>query len=94
MYMVYPSGAERATNSEAILPPAPGLFSTTTCCPHISDRRAPTMRPMPSMPPPGVNGTTSLMKRVGQVCTEGAWAPAMWLPIAGANTEAADVRMS
>ena len=49
-----------------MLPPAPGLFSTTTCWPHISDSRAPTMRPMPSMPPPGVNGTTSLTKRVGQ----------------------------
>ena len=49
---------------------------------------------MPSMPPPGVNGTTSLTKRVGQVCREGPWALAVRLPIAGANTQAADVWMS
>ena len=34
------------------------------------------MRPIPSMPPPGVNGTTSLTKRVGQVCGEVARAAA------------------
>src|SRR5437870_13003633 len=49
-----------------MLPPAPGLLSTTTCWPHISERRAPMMRPTASMPPPGVNGTTSLTMRFGQ----------------------------
>ena len=29
--MVWPSGAARAAYSVAILPPAPALFSTTTC---------------------------------------------------------------
>src|SRR5262249_52173080 len=58
----------RATNSDAMLPPAPGLLSTTTCWPHISESRAPMMRPTASMPPPGVNGTTSLTTRFGQPC--------------------------
>src|SRR5262249_40520974 len=49
-----------------MLPPAPGLFSTTTCWPHISESRAPRMRPMASMPPPGVNGTMSFTTRFGQ----------------------------
>src|SRR5262245_58500393 len=49
-----------------MLPPAPGLLSTTTCWPHISESRAPMMRPTASMPPPGVNGTTSLTMRLGQ----------------------------
>ena len=52
------------------------------------------MRPIPSMPPPGVNGTTSLTKRVGQACTEVPCAPAMGLPMAGTSTEAADDWMS
>src|SRR5262249_44761063 len=57
-----------------MLPPAPGLFSITTCWPHISESRAPRMRPIPSMPPPGVNGTTSFTKRLGQPDGEGACA--------------------
>src|SRR5258706_144759 len=65
MYRVWPSGAERATNSDAILPPAPGLFSTTTCWPHISESRALRMRPMPPMPPPGENGTTRPTTQLG-----------------------------
>src|SRR6516162_969373 len=58
-----------------MLPPAPGLFSITTCWPQISESRAPMMRPMLSMPPPGVNGTTSLMTRLGQPSAEGAVRP-------------------
>src|SRR5215467_5869564 len=57
-----------------MLPPAPGLFSTTICWPHISERRAPIMRPTASMPPPGVNGTTSLTMRFGQAALPCAWA--------------------
>src|SRR5215510_15510420 len=75
-----------------MLPPAPGLFSTTTCWPHISESRAPTMRPIPSMPPPGVNGTTSLTKRVGQACGEVACAAAPRPPSADASVDAADIR--
>src|SRR5262245_15145386 len=78
-----------------MLPPAPGLFSTTTCWPHISESRAPTMRPIPSMPPPGVNGTTSLTKRTGQVCGEVvACANAPRPPSADASVDAADIRTS
>src|SRR5262245_20573112 len=77
-----------------MLPPAPGLFSTTTCWPHISERRAPTMRPIPSMPPPGVNGTTSLTKRTGQACGKVAWAAAPRPPSADASADAADIRTS
>jgi len=60
-----------------MLPPAPGLFSITTCWPHISESRAPRMRPIPSMPPPGVNGTTSFTTRLGQLDGEGACAAAV-----------------
>src|SRR5262245_19576594 len=64
-----------------MLPPAPGLFSTTTCWPHISDSRAPRMRAMPSMPPPGVNGTISLTTRVGHgagACAGARWTSGSW----------------
>src|SRR5262249_41312082 len=77
-----------------MLPPAPGLFSTTTCWPHISERRAPTMRPIPSMPPPGVNGTTSLTKRAGQACGKVACAAAPRPPSADASVDAAAIRTS
>ena len=48
------------------------LVSMTTCWPQISESRAPIMRPMPSMPPPGVKGTTSLTTRLGQPCAVSA----------------------
>jgi hypothetical protein len=44
--------------SEAMLPPAPGLFSITTDWPHTSCRRLPTRRAVMSVEPPGGNGTT------------------------------------
>src|SRR5262249_21079090 len=69
-----------------MLPPAPGLFSTTTCWPHISESLAPRMRPIASMPPPGVNGTTSFTRRLGQ-----AWANARPTGLA-ATTDAAAIR--
>src|SRR5947207_2167873 len=70
--------------SEAMLPPAPGLFSTTTCWPHISDSLAPTTRPMVSTPPPGVNGTIMRTKRLGHA----GWASAEGATV-GASAEAA-----
>src|SRR5437899_1637944 len=72
-----------------MLPPAPGLFSITTCWPHISESRAPRMRPIPSMPPPGVNGTTSFTTRLGKPGGEGAWAAAVR---SNARTGAAAIR--
>src|ERR1700716_575804 len=80
-------------NSEAMLPPAPGLFSTPTCWPHISESRAPTMRPIPSMPPPGVNGTTSLTMRVGHACGGDACASAVRPPLPAASADVADIWM-
>src|SRR5882757_9908005 len=44
--------------SEAMLPPAPGLFSITTDWPHTSCKRLPIRRAVVSVESPGVNGTT------------------------------------
>ena len=52
------------------MPPAPPAFSTITCWPKISDRRAATIRPMMSAPPPAANGTTKVIGRLGQLCAE------------------------
>src|ERR1700686_577216 len=52
--------------SDAILPPAPGLFSTTTDWPQTSCRRLETSRAVISVEPPGVNGTTTRTGLVGQ----------------------------
>src|SRR4030088_3321935 len=52
--------------SAAMLPPAPGLFSTTTDWPQTSCRRLLTRRAVMSVEPPGVNGTTKRTDFVGQ----------------------------
>src|SRR5512132_2614227 len=52
----------------AILPAAPGLFSTYTCCPRIFDISAATERPTISELPPGANGTISRTGLTGYVC--------------------------
>src|SRR5450432_1307440 len=52
--------------SAAILPPAPGLFSTTTDWPQTSCRRLETSRAVISVEPPGVNGTTTRTDLAGQ----------------------------
>src|SRR5256885_9779370 len=59
---VVPSGALRATSSAAILPPAPGRFSITTCWPQESASFWPRARARISLGPPGVKPTT---KRTG-----------------------------
>src|SRR5215831_12644930 len=53
--------------SAAMLPPAPGLFSTTTDWLQISCRRLPTRRAVMSVDPPGVNGTTIFTGLAGQL---------------------------
>src|SRR5215475_1931864 len=68
-----------------MLAPAPGLFSITTCWPQTSESRAPTLRAMMSVAPPGTNGTMRRTKRVGQ-----AWAHALRMLKAGVSTEAAE----
>src|SRR5260370_15950429 len=50
----------------AFIPPAPPMFSTTTCWPSTSDRRAARMRPTVSEALPAANGTTNVIGRVGQ----------------------------
>src|SRR5215469_11143815 len=56
------------------MPPAPPAFSTMTCWPKTSARRAARMRPMTSAPPPAANGTTIVSGRLGQPCAVADWA--------------------
>src|SRR3981189_1857425 len=65
-----PSGCEWADMSAAMLPPAPGLFSTTTDWPQTSCRRLPIRRAVISVEPPGVNGTTMRTGLTGQSAPE------------------------
>src|SRR3546814_4883736 len=51
--IVYPSGAAFTAASTPILPPAPGLFSTTTFQPNSAVNFSATTRPNMSVPPPG-----------------------------------------
>ncbi len=41
------------------MPPGPGMFSTTTCCPNFSLSLAAITREVTSATPPGPNGSTS-----------------------------------
>src|SRR6266700_1521616 len=50
--IVYPSGADLATMSVPMLPPAPGRLSTTTCCARRSESFCAIERAMMSVPPP------------------------------------------
>ncbi|MNV18226.1 hypothetical protein D3C71_1090470 [compost metagenome] len=54
---VCPSGAARTTNSVPILPPAPGLFSTTKDWPNCLASTLETLRVRVSVVPPAVNAT-------------------------------------
>ena len=54
---VYPSGAYLATYSVAMLPPAPGRFSTMTGCPSVFGSSADKVRARVSLKAPGGNGT-------------------------------------
>src|SRR5262245_64815491 len=68
-----------------MLAPAPGRFSITTCWPQTSDSRAPMVRAMMSVAPPGTNGTIRRTKRVGH-----AWANVARTPRLETRAEAAD----
>jgi hypothetical protein len=48
-----------------VLPPAPGMFSVTTCCPQLSDNFCATMRAITSVGPPAPNGTINRTGRAG-----------------------------
>src|SRR5262245_51477706 len=52
------------------MPPAPPMFSTITCRPKTSDKRALRMRPTMSVAPPATYGTTMVTGRVGQSCAK------------------------
>src|SRR3954465_3984001 len=66
--IVWPSGSDLATNSAAIAPFAPGLFSTTAGWPSTSWNFAPIARPTMSEEPPATNGMTMCTGLVGQAC--------------------------
>src|SRR5687768_5521277 len=65
----YPSGGALASRSVAMVPPAPGRFSTMTDWPSASARRCAYMRVAMSMPPPAAKPT---MMRMGLVGYDGA----------------------
>jgi hypothetical protein len=50
---------------EPIVPPAPGTFSTSTCCPSFSVRPCATIRARASVGPPAANGTIMETGRSG-----------------------------
>src|SRR5262245_27203716 len=49
-------------------PPAPARFSTTNCWPSFSFSHCAVVRAMPSVLPPGANGTIRVTGRCGQDC--------------------------
>jgi hypothetical protein len=65
---VRPSGADLATTSAPVTPPAPGWFSTTTGCPREALIRSASRRARVSVLPTGGNGTTMRRPRPGQDC--------------------------
>src|SRR5262249_28795566 len=62
---VYPSGGALATACPAISPPAPGLASIRTCCPHLTESCSPIARVAMSSALPGGTGSTILMGLFG-----------------------------
>jgi hypothetical protein len=63
--IVYPSGAERLARSEAVVPPAPTMFSTRIFWPSVRDMWLATMRESVSLGPPAAYGTMIVMARFG-----------------------------
>src|SRR5262245_55876584 len=56
-----------------MLPPAPGLFSTTTGCPNAVDSFCPMIRASVSVLPPGAKGTTYVIGWLGHVSGAAAY---------------------
>ena len=65
---VWPSGAERATNSVPIMVAPPARFSMTICWPNCLVSSGLSSRARISVPPPGAAGTTSRIGREGKAC--------------------------
>jgi len=55
-----------------IMLPAPGLFSTTICCPRTGVSRSASKRPTMSAPCPGGNGTMIRIGFAGHSCADAA----------------------
>src|SRR2546421_10701425 len=68
MTSVWPSAALLATKSAPMLPPAPGLFSTTTGWPSACCSLGAIKRAERSTGPPGAYGTTRWTGLDGQSC--------------------------
>ena len=51
-----------------MVPPAPPMFSMTTCWPSVRDMCSATIRAVTSVVPPAVNGTIKVIGRVGKFC--------------------------
>ena len=66
--IVYPSGAAFAVSPTATVPPAAGLFSTTTGWPRRSLSLSAIVRPRTSMELPAGADITNLIGLSGQVC--------------------------
>jgi hypothetical protein len=64
---MYPSGLAFAVSSLAMMPLAPGRLSTIFDCPHALAICAATTRAMMSVVPPGANGTSIRIGRLGQL---------------------------
>ena len=65
MYSVWPSGAARLPASAAMVPLAPGRFSTAMGWPNSACSAGARKRAMMSVPPPGAKPTSRVMGRVG-----------------------------
>jgi len=58
----------RATALEPMVPPAPPRLSMMTATPSAAASLSATARARMSLDPPGGNGTTRVMLRLGQAC--------------------------
>src|SRR5262245_35756892 len=65
---VCPSGLELMTKPAAVIPAAPGRFSTTTGWPRISLMIGATARAVTSTLPPAANGTMIRIGSLGKLC--------------------------
>src|SRR5215212_1971855 len=75
-----------------MLPEAPGLLSTTTCCPSRRPRNSATTRALVSVTPPGVKGTMSRIGLAGQASWALAGADAKPKPAAASAAAASQRR--
>src|SRR6516165_1985576 len=62
----------RATAVEPMVPPAPPRLSMMTATPSVAESLSAMARANTSLDPPGGNGTTKVMLRLGQACANAA----------------------